>query len=835
MVVAIGLARRFGFFMGSIIAWAAGVIRVLWTCRVSLVDALVGLLFFGLLVQAQNLMADLSSMGSPAEFVFWAGVFGFTFLLWAFPIHYGARRSLDAILRDGKIGRGLGWLVLWLPRVLGLTPFVALALGIRGALGSVRGAEHILPAADLTIAQGGWLYAADAITAVLFAVFVVLRKDWIPDDWDGRILHPLAALATALLFLIAYVAPIAASVHIPRALLVPPLFGSLVLGASWLTRIGDRTGFPFLAALAILIGAATASNTHFNELRTLPNTKGDQRLTIEAAIKAWKAANGCATLCPRPLVIAIDGGASRAAFTAATFIGALLDRIPEPDKGEARSPGRRIFAISGVSGGSYGAAVILAALADAQRGGQGMKPPCRSAQTTWFGYEEWNAGAFTWRQCLQALTSGDYLSSTIIGLAFRDFAAPPWQTMNLPALPDRAAILEMTWERQYAATLDPGDHFFEQGAECKADSDDGLCRRMAHPTAFLASPAGAAPRWMPLLLMNGTSVATGRRIVSADLASTKVAGTAGGSLYSQAFDLREIMSAQCLNKPPPVTAVGSEVPGTLAKASEAGDVARTLAQGVCAVADVPADGPDVRLSTAALTSARFPVISPAGIFAMENSLYGDQVVDGGYFENSGLTTALDIVQALEMQRVHATLISISNNPAYDPPTADQLKQCEDRFKARNGGEGFSPAACTGLPRRPAATPLVGPGDNTFLGRFFGLVYRPIETLVATGNGHADEVMARIEAAPPVGGFYHLQVEVAPSFKKDPEQPVTPDAKCDAMEEKTKTKQMTMTKVSMSWWLAAAVQADLDIQRCSTKNRVQLAKIENALKERIAFP
>ena len=52
------------------------------------------------------------------------------------------------------------------------------------------------------------------------------------------------------------------------------------------------------------------------------------------------------------------------------------------------------------------------------------------------------------------------------------------------------------------------------------------------------------------------------------------------------------------------------------------------------------DAPDLRLSTAALLSARFPIISPAGVLRNDaDASFGDRVVDGGYFENSGLSTA----------------------------------------------------------------------------------------------------------------------------------------------------------------------------------------------------
>ena len=800
------LASRRRPFWARLVLWAAELLRILWVCRVSVLNVVVSLLFFDVTVQAQNLMADLSSWDSWREYVFWAGVFGFTSLLWAFPVHYGARRSLDQL---GHMAPGLKddfrWFMRWLPRLLGLVPFVALWFAVRGARDSASGATGLLPAADQTMAQGTWLYVADGVAAALFFLLIVKRRRLIPATWTGSFLYPAAAIATAAIFATAYVAPIETSVLFPRALLIPPLFGSLVLGASWLTRLGDRTGFPFLATLALVLGVSTGLNAHFNDLRTLKTARVDQRLTVPDAVGLWKAANDCKTVCPSPIVIAIDGGASRAAFTAATFVGDFLDRMPLSGKQEAPTPGRRIFAISGVSGGAYGAAVIQAALVEAQSGGDGNVPPCRSAQKTWFGFQDWHerGNGFTWRQCLQALTSGDYLSSTIIGLAFRDFAAPPWQWVGLPAMADRAAILEMTWERQFAATLVSGLPFYEAGDVCADNDKAGLCRRMAHPADFVTKrgPPDTSPKlWMPMLLLNGTSVSTGRRIIASDLESAK-AGTPSGPLYPQAFDLREAMSSPCR-----------------AGSSETG----STTTGVCGANPIGVDGPDVRLSTAALTSARFPVISPAGVFRMKGSGYGDQVVDGGYFENSGLTTALDIVHALEQSGLHPIVVSISNNPAYD---VQDVVACRKRFglSKDDATARLVPSQCTGLPPRPATTPLVAPADDSFLGRFFGLLYRPFQTLVASGDGHADELMALIDAHPPPGGFVHLLISVTPSFDPAPVPdgalPVA-DPECDALQ----GRRMTMAKVSMSWWLAAAVQADLDIQRCTWPNRVGLQKL-----------
>jgi hypothetical protein len=72
------------------------------------------------------------------------------------------------------------------------------------------------------------------------------------------------------------------------------------------------------------------------------------------------------------------------------------------------------------------------------------------------------------------------------------------------------------------------------------------------------------------------------------------------------------------------------------------------------LADV--DGIDVPLSTAAFMSARFPGISPA---ARVDTVRGPQhYVDGGYFENSGITSALDIVHGIRCKAPTTKIVII---------------------------------------------------------------------------------------------------------------------------------------------------------------------------------
>lgn len=82
---------------------------------------------------------------------------------------------------------------------------------------------------------------------------------------------------------------------------------------------------------------------------------------------------------------------------------------------------------------------------------------------------------------------------------------------------------------------------------------------------------------------------------------------------------------------------------------------------------------DVKLSTSAFFSARFPFISPAGRVNGSNHF-----LDGGIYENSGAETAAEIVRVLEevlagmpeiKNKVKIVVLSIKNSPPYVPGKA----------------------------------------------------------------------------------------------------------------------------------------------------------------------
>lgn len=181
----------------------------------------------------------------------------------------------------------------------------------------------------------------------------------------------------------------------------------------------------------------------------------------------------------------------------------------------------------------------------------------------------------------------DHLSPPLAWFAYVEV---PQSLLGFPTTSDRAAIMEQSWEQPW------GD-------------DDGLRR-------------GVVETWqrypqLPILALNGVSVDDGCRVLVTVL-------ELNGDVSS--CDQSEIARMD-----------GQDAPlGTLPQTYGFGSF-------MC-------EGTDMRLSTAALLSARFPLISPSG--RLETGRTIDQgecssesvieVVDGGYRDSNGAETAIDL-------------------------------------------------------------------------------------------------------------------------------------------------------------------------------------------------
>ncbi|WP_050783434.1 hypothetical protein [Methylobacterium nodulans] len=418
------------------------------------------------------------------------------------------------------------------------------------------------------------------------------------------------------------------------------------------------------------------------------------------------------------MILASAGGASRAAFFTVSVVGDILD----DGQVDLR---RRLFAISGVSGGSVGAAVIRAALDDAGLDG---RAPCQRVGRSWFRFHDDLTPPYSWRVCLQALTAGDFLSRPFIGLAFRDLFGFP---LHLFGMSDRAALLENAFEDQYRYLIDP---------DRRADS--GLTRAVGE------FPHGKE-RWVPLLALNTTSVLDGRRSIVSDLLTFWCDGSKAVPFFPAAVDLFETLGAT-----------------------------RTCADGK----PVPdASTPAVRLSSGATASARFPVISPyAGIRNRQGEV--DLVVDGGYFENDGLTSARQLAEAMHTVQPdlpRPVILHVTNNP-----TSESI-----------GDPDVAPRS----PRDP---------------KWYDAYIAPLAALVETRDGHAAEAFKAAQESPVVEKVLSFQVyDVVPS--RGAARACSLSRAQDLGAEGGPVERIK--DLSMSWWLSGAVQAYLDSQVCNRAN------------------
>jgi hypothetical protein len=222
-----------------------------------------------------------------------------------------------------------------------------------------------------------------------------------------------------------------------------------------------------------------------------------------------------------------------------------------------------VFAISGVSGGSLGAAVFAALVKRTVR--NATHPPCRPELIEEQG---------PMQRAVDEVLRHDLLAPVVAGTLFPDLAQRfiPWP---IPAL-DRARMFEHAVERAWVGATG-GTEFSEPFESLRTDARAGA---------------------VPALLLNTTNVETGLRMVVSHL-----------ELCDERF-------------------------GRLATLA---DINRRIT---------------MPLSAAVGLSARFPIVASSGAIpdsreSVCSSIRGTtHFVDGGYFENSGTTTLLDLINIL---------------------------------------------------------------------------------------------------------------------------------------------------------------------------------------------
>jgi hypothetical protein len=326
--------------------------------------------------------------------------------------------------------------------------------------------------------------------------------------------------------------------------------------------------------------------------------------------------------------VATAGGGSRAGYWTATVLGTLEDQTK-------RKFSDHVVAISGVSGGSLGAAIFRSLLP--------LDPRLIDSRS--------------YATLGQEAAAGDFLGPVLATLfthdlwpSFSNIWAPVSSETDWFFMGDRAVALERSWEERWAAAV------------CGATNPDCVKNnRMAGSFLKLfgdPDPKPAKPdmefrplppseRPWPALLLNGTAVETGARIVTSNLKVECKTPNGSGPPCTRIRDVSDLLAH--LN----------------AEETKRSDL-------------------DLRLSTAVSNSARFPFIGPAAVTPIAVRLPPDtkdpkkndedtgilaRLVDGGYFENFAATTLRELMvtlgSRLTNQKLLPIVIQISSDPDLD--------------------------------------------------------------------------------------------------------------------------------------------------------------------------
>ena len=386
----------------------------------------------------------------------------------------------------------------------------------------------------------------------------------------------------------------------------------LIIGVGLLSRWVERTGPPkgisaiglkrspvFVLALVWLLFAGRVGGTEFHDVRvesgTLPADQAELLPTTpQQAFTNWMSRQspiGTGTRKVIPMVfVATAGGGIKAATWTAFVLDCVLHGGPGVDKEPSLSTCRKTNADEVDRTSSVFAASGISG------GSLGLVE---------FATHEVESNGAPDPGWIRRVLAQDFVGPN---LGWQLFVEAPRSLLRYDIGMDRGEVLERAWGLAWrAAAPSRLSDLLEKDDGFEGALDDGfLAQRAAHPE-------------LPLLLLNGTTVEAGCRFVTSPIR------TSG-----------ELPGRDCSNLP---QIAQTPIPGVPAATQD-------LRQFLCTGKDGTLD--DIRLSTAALLSSRFPYVSPSGRLVMcgtdpEVSVH---VVDGGYLDGSGGASARELWDAV---------------------------------------------------------------------------------------------------------------------------------------------------------------------------------------------
>jgi hypothetical protein len=446
--------------------------RVLRTARYSMISLLIGTLPLIATEQGRDLLVTLSSASKPwypASFAFWLSV-------WAFSVWYWSRLLLKAEGGENPSAMFSIW-AQWFPRVAGALTLFGPGVAFFLALPRTEAHKPAMIALGVTC----------VLLGVLFLLFVILRHQWLVrtrrpqlSAFDltkvpagTRRVLAISMLVSLSIFAFMVLDPLDAGVLLGAVPILTIAAANTVFFGSIVVFLARAYGVP-IEFVAFACAAVFSFWNDNHDVRLVPANAGQiTRPPLTDVFSEWikdlpPAGSGNK---PVPVfMVAAEGGGLRASY----WTAAVLNRLNRDHEGFAR----HLFAISSVSGSSYGAAVYAGMQAD-------EIPP------------EARAGV------VRKIFGGGFLAPTLASLVTGDFAQWffPWPITFF----DRSQAMESAFA---AAYFDPG-----------------YSARISGPFLDLR-PAGS--QTVPVLFLNGTSVDTGRRIVASPVLWSPLDPTTSG-------------------------------------------------------------------------------------------------------------------------------------------------------------------------------------------------------------------------------------------------------------------------------------------------------------------
>jgi hypothetical protein len=405
---------------------------------------------------------DVMRMLGEVQGGLWRSAFFASLLFLAMQAWFWPRVVIDAALGFDRSQWRPRWLFEWGPRIFGLLPFASVAYAFARI-----GAAEALPQ---------WTVLG---AALVFLVIVLGRgrlKRWLRPGmaempWLRRSWAEACLALVGVTWGWSWLAPVSmgwtlgapAVAFLGAALIIPP--------AVCLLHVAQYGRWPIVPLMvAAAIGSSLLLDNHAvgrrpsiedRMLTSGLDMKPDNRLGLERAVKDWVSVQ------PDPqhpvmVLVASEGGASRAGFWTAQVLGQM-------DQRTGGRFARHVFAINAVSGGSVGAVGYVAA-----RSHRAGDMPVDLAR-------------------LNAFVGKDALSPVLTALLFTDLLHA---FVPLPFMSDRAHAIETAWEKAWA----------------RAGGEQSLS------APFLSLAVGRQDQaWVPIPIVQGTDQMTGRRILTSPL------------------------------------------------------------------------------------------------------------------------------------------------------------------------------------------------------------------------------------------------------------------------------------------------------------------------------